>query len=232
VYNQQGYSFVVVRAAIEQVAEILKARPGATKYEECIKPRKMGEAQVEPEQNVRHCFLLEMRDAPEWSVLVQTVHWFHSCDAVMATALASVLSDKLRTLAAAGWDDDFSGSSLMICEDGEHRTVGDEGEEEDGWVAFYEFFYEQGIQLPSLFIGVENGNATLYVDDPAQVKRADYVLLKVPSPIESQGPHVFEKLGMMAEAMYEGLEDEEEFMEHMRGGVWSQAEAVLAAGEI
>jgi hypothetical protein len=90
------------------------------------------------------------------------------------------------------------------------------------------------IAIPERLLSLQkqSGCNNLYVDDPAQVKRADYVLLKVRSPIESQGPHVFEKLGMMAEAMYEELEDEEAFMEHMRGGVWSQAEAVLAAGEI
>jgi hypothetical protein len=235
VYNQQGYSFVVVRAPIERVAEVLKERPGVTKYVESVEPAKMrDDAQLEQEQNVRHCFLVQMRDTPEWSVLIQTVHWFHSCDAVMATALASVLSEKLRTSAAAGWDDDFSGSSLIVCENGEQQAaISDEDEEEEeGWVAFYEFFYDQGIQVPSLYIGVENGEAVLYVDDPAKVKRADYVLMKVPSPIESKGPHVFEKLGMMAEAMMEDLEDESAFMEHMRGGIWSQAQAVLAAGEV
>src|SRR5262249_46008947 len=150
------------------------------------------DAQLEQEQNIRHCFLIQMRDTPEWSVLIQTVHWFHSCDAVMATALASVLSEKLRTLAAAGWDDDFSGSSLIVCENGEQQAaISDLDEDEDGWVAFYEFFYDQGIQVPSLYIGVENGDVVLYADDPAALKRADYVLMKVPSPIESQGPHVF-----------------------------------------
>ena len=174
------------------------------------------------------------KDTPEWSVLIATVHWFHSCDAVMATALASVLSDKLQTLAAAGWDDDFSGSSLIVCENGEQQAAISDLDEsgEDGWAAFYEFFYDHGIHVPSLYIGVENGDAVLYADDPVKVKRADYVLMKVPGPIENEGPHVFEKMGMMAEAMLEDLEDEAAFMEHMRGGVWNQAQAVLAAGEV
>jgi HD-GYP domain-containing protein (c-di-GMP phosphodiesterase class II) len=55
--------------------------------------------------------------------------------------------------------------------------------------------------------------------------------LKVPAAVESKGPHVMEKLGMMAEALAEGLDDEEAFMEHMRGGVWKQAQAVLAGGK-
>jgi hypothetical protein len=235
VYDQQGYSFVVVRAPIERVAEVLKERPGVMKYVESAQPIKMRDGvELEQEQNIRHCFLVQMRDTPEWSVLIQTVHWFHSCDAVMVTAFASVLSDKLRTLAAAGWDDDFSGSSLIVCENGKQQAVISDGDEdeEDGWVEFYEFFYDQGIQIPSLYVGVENEKAILYADDPAKVTRADYVLMKVPTPIESQGPHVFEKFGMMAEAAFEELEDESAFMEHMRGGVWAQAQAVLAADEV
>src|SRR5689334_2273791 len=39
VYNQQGYSFVVVRASIEAVAEKLKKRPGVVEYEERVEPR-------------------------------------------------------------------------------------------------------------------------------------------------------------------------------------------------
>jgi uncharacterized protein Yka (UPF0111/DUF47 family) len=39
-----------------------------------------------------------------------------------------------------------------------------------------------------------------------------------------------EKLGMMAEALAEGLEDEAAFMEHMRGGIWEQAEELVKSG--
>ncbi len=39
-----------------------------------------------------------------------------------------------------------------------------------------------------------------------------------------------EKVGMMAEAMAEGLEDEEAFMEHMRNGIREQAEELLKSG--
>jgi hypothetical protein len=52
------------------------------------------------------------------------------------------------------------------------------------------------------------------------------VVLKVPRPIESKGPHVIEKMGMMAETIAEGLDDEE-----ARGGVWQQAQAILASGK-
>jgi hypothetical protein len=230
IYNQQGYCFVVVRASIERVAQQLKLRPSVTHYEERVTPAKMKEnVEVEPDEKSRNAFLVQMRDAPDWTVLIQTVNWFHSCDSVMATALACALSKELQTLAAAAWDDDFSGSTLVVCENG--NQIESISDEVDGWEGFYEFFYEQGIYLPESFIGSGDGEATLCVADPKKVQRADRITLRVPQPIESQGPHVFEKLGLMAEAMAEDLDDEEAFMEHMRSGVWSQAQAILAAGE-
>src|SRR5947199_2161442 len=88
VYNQQGYSFMAVKAPIEQAAAKLKARPAVSQYEESVKPLKMKHGiGVQPDEKVRHAFLVQTSVAPEWSVLIQTVHWFHSCDAVMATAL-------------------------------------------------------------------------------------------------------------------------------------------------
>jgi hypothetical protein len=186
------------------------------------------EISVQGDSKLRHAFLLQMSASPDWSVLIQTVHWFHSCDAVMATALACALSKDLNTLAAAAWDDDFSGSSMIICQNGNQKaSVTDE---EDGWEGFYEFFYENGVCVPESFIGTEKGNTTLYVADPGKVRRADRVVLKVPDRIESQTPHAMEKLGMMAEALAEGLEDEAAFMEHMRGGIWEQAEELVKSG--
>jgi hypothetical protein len=223
---------MAVRAPIQDVALKLKARPGVAKYEENIKALKTRkDAGVEPDEAARQCFLVQMRDTPEWSILIQTVHWFHACDSVMGTALACALSKEFQTLAAASWDDDFSGSSLIVCENGKQKAATSEEGEEDGWKGYYEFFYEQGIYLPELFIGTGNGKATLYVADPAKVQRADHLEIKVPRPMESKGPHVFEKLGMMAEALAEGADDEEAFMENMREGVWQQAQSILTAGE-
>lgn len=233
VQDQQGYSFMVVRAPIEAVRENLKARQATAKYQAGVKPEKMREdVEVQPDEKVRHAFLVQMRGTAEWCVLIQTVHWFQNCDAIMVTALASVLSKELKTVAAAAWDDDFSGSSLVICENGKLKESISDESEEDGWVSFYEFFYEQGIFVPASFIGTEGRQTKLHVTDPNQVQQADYVALKVPRPVKSRGPHVFEKLGMMAEAMAEGLEDEEEFMEHMHKGIWEQAQKLLAEGMI
>jgi hypothetical protein len=233
VQNQQGYSYLVVRAPIEAVAKNLKSRKSIAKYEPNITPLKMKhDIGIQPDEKRRHTFLLQMRITPDWCALIQTVHWFQSCDAVMVTALASALSKDLKTLAAASWDDDFSGSSLVICENGNQKqSLSEEGEdEEDGWVTSYEFFYENGIYLPHCFIEVKNGASHLYVADPKQVLRADRVELKVPKPVESTTPHVFEKMGMMAEAMAGDFDDEEAFMKHMRSGIWDQAQAVLKAG--
>jgi hypothetical protein len=230
VYNQQGYSFSVVHAPIQRVAAKMKTSRAVSKYEENVKPLKMKHGiGVQPDEKFRHAFLVQMSAAPEWSVLIQTVHWFQSCDAVMATALACALSKEFNTLAAAAWDDDFSGSSLIICDKGKQSAAISDESEEDGWT-FYEFFYEHGIYLPKTFIGSGKGDASLYVAEPAKVQRADRIALKVPTEVESKGSHVTEKLGMMAEALAEGLEDEEAFMKHMHGEIWEQAEAVLANG--
>ncbi|HWI55742.1 MAG TPA: hypothetical protein VNZ22_00845, partial [Bacillota bacterium] len=70
VLNQQGYSFMAVRAPIEQVVQKLKARPGVAEYEESVNPLKMtAGVGLEADKKVRHTFLLQMRDTPEWSVL-------------------------------------------------------------------------------------------------------------------------------------------------------------------
>ena len=93
VQNQQGYSFMVVRAPIEDVAKKLKARPSVTEYEESVKALRMkDDVGIQPDEKVRQTFLLQMRGTPVWSILVQTVHWFHSCDPIMVTALACALS--------------------------------------------------------------------------------------------------------------------------------------------
>jgi hypothetical protein len=230
VYNQQGYSFVVVLAPLDQVAAHLETRPSIIKYQANIKPRKLGkDAGVEPDEFCRHTYLLQMRETPEWTIWLQTVHWFQSCDAIMGTALAAALSQELGVLAGAAWDDDFSGSSLIVCENGEQTAkISDSGK----WEKFYEFFYEQGILIPEAFISFTKGKAELLVADPAAVERADYAELKLPSPNAGKVPHVLEKLGMMAEAIAEDLDDEEAFMEHMHGGIWEQAQALLAAGVI
>lgn len=236
VQNQQGFSFTAVRAPIEQVAQRLESRPGVARYEANVKPQPIKDAEeIRPDPAHRHAFLVQTRNAPETSVLIQTIHWFHSCDAVMSTALASALSRQLETIAAAAWDDDFSGSSLIVCEHGEQKqAISDQGSDEnddDAWARFYGFFYEQGVYLPQAFIGGGPENASLYVANPVEIERADLVVLKLPGPAAAPIPHVFEKFGMMAEALAEGLDDEQAFMEHMHAGVWRQAQALLAAGE-
>jgi hypothetical protein len=230
VQDQQGYSFMVVRAPIEKVGEKLKTRKSVAKYEPNIKPLKMRQdIGAQPDEKRRHTFLVQMKGAPDWTALIQTVHWFYSCDAIMVTALAAAMSKEFKTLAASSWDDDFSGSSLIICENGEQKAAISD-EDEDGSAGYYDFFYENGISLAESFIEVDKSTSNLYVADPKQVLRADHVELKVPKPVESKGPHVAEKLGMMAQAIAGDFDDEEAFMNHMRGGIWEQAQAILKAG--
>jgi len=229
VQDQQGWSVMAVRAPIAEVAAALGRRAGVLARTENVRPLKMTEdLGVEPSEEKRDAFLVKFKKS-DWTVLIQTVHWFKSCDAVMVTALACALSKELETTAMAAWDDDFSGSTMIVCEKGERtQTVSDES---DGWEAMYAFCYEQGIYLPNCFIASEGGKAALHVENPAEVERADHVVLSVPGALRSGGPHVFEKLGMMAAAVEADLEDEEAFMSAMNDGVWAQAEGVLRGGE-
>jgi hypothetical protein len=181
---------------------------------------------VRPEEDRRQTFLIQARGS-RWPVLVQTVHWFMNVDAVLATAVAAEASAALKTRAMAAWDDDFSGSSMIVCEDGKRlRDVTTEGDE---WEAFYRVFYEEGVAAPACFISTpeEGGAATLHADRPADIERAVYVVLPVPAEVRSNGPHVFEKLGLMAEAVAADIEDEEAFMGHMLDGIWERAQRVI-----
>lgn len=233
VYNQQGYSFMVVRAPLEAVAKALRTQPGVAKYNEKIKAEKMQEdVGIEAAEGIRHTFLLQMRESPDWTVLVQTVHWFQSCDAVMVTALAAALSKSLNTIAAGAWDDDFSGSSMVIYEKGKQQRLISDESEDVGWEEYYLFFYEEGIVVPEAFIGAKGkAGATLHLAEPNAVDRADYALLSVPEPLDSETPHVFEKIGMMAKAIAEEDLDEESFMEGMLTGITAQAEALVVSGK-
>src|SRR6266436_3243603 len=69
--NQQGYSFMFVRAPIETVGEQLKARKSVAKYEPNIKPLKMKQhISVQPDEKRRHTFLVKMKNAPAWTALI------------------------------------------------------------------------------------------------------------------------------------------------------------------
>ena len=229
VSEQQGWSIAAVKGKIAEVSAALGRRPGIISRTENVKPLKMKkDLGIQPSEEKRDAFLVKFKRS-DWTVLIETAHWFKSCDAVMVAALAGALSKELKTMAMAAWDDDFSGSSMVVCEKGKRtQTVSDEA---DGWEAMYAFCYEQGIYLPHCFIANENGKAALHVATVAEVERVDHVVLAVPEALRSDGPHVFEKLGMMAAAVEADLEDEEAFMAQMNDGIWSQAEAVLKTGK-
>jgi hypothetical protein len=228
VYNQQGWSFTAVNAPIEKVASLLKGRIGVLKYKEKIKPQKLGsEGAMTPEADKRHIFLVKMRNS-EWSILIQTVHWIQSCDMIIGLLLAAELSAALRTTAVAAWDDDFSGSTMVVCENGKKTNVLGDG---DDWAEFYQFFYEQGIAVPESFVATTKNSADLLVAKPSEVERADHLLIAIPSESQSNGPHVFYKLGMMAQAISSELEDEEAFQANMVDGLWNQVQAMMKSNK-
>lgn len=240
VRNQQGWSFVAVRAPIERVAEALAGRAGVLRHAPDVRPQAMQEdAGIQGEHERRHAFLVKMRGS-EWAVLVLTVHWFQNADALFATLLAADLSETLATRAVAAWDDDFSGSTAIVCDNGRKSAACNDEEDSD---AFDALFDEGGISLPECFISTEGAKsgdeARLLVADPSAVERADAFLLAVPAALRSDVPHVFEKLGMMAEAVAGGEagdeegdfpEDEEAFRAQMVEGIWKRAEAVRRGG--
>jgi hypothetical protein len=147
---------------------------------------------------------------------------------VVGLLLAAELSAALHTTAVTAWDDDFSGSTLVICENGEKVKVLADG---DDWGDFYQFFYEQGIFVPESFIATTKTSAELLVAKPSEVERADHLLIAIPSESQSNGPHVFYKLGMMAQALSGELEDEEAFQSNLVEGLWSQVQAMLKPGK-
>jgi hypothetical protein len=235
VYNQQGWSCVAIKAAsMDAAAQALRGRTGGVlAYEPGVTPRKLGEdAGVQADADRRHVFLVKLRQS-DWPVLIQTVHWFQSSDALLATLIAAETSAALNTRAVAAWDDDFAGSTAIVCDNGSRtQTISDEDTD-----TFYGFFYEQGIAVPECFISSEPagagaagaGGASLLLAEPADVERADYFVLPVPDESQVRVPHALEKLGMMAEAIAEGLEDEEAFREHANDGLWQRVQALRTA---
>lgn len=228
VYNQQCWSFTAVRAQAEAVAGRLKGRQGVLRHEPNVKVMRMRkDAGVEGRPDRRDVFLVQPKDT-DWSVIVQTVHWVQSADMVVGGLLAAELSEGLKTKAVAAWDDDFAGSTALVCENGELATT----LTDEDWVAFYGFFYEEGIALPPCFISAKGDKATLLADDPAEFERTDHFVLAIPTESQTNAPHVFYKLGMMAQAMAadpEDMEDEAAFRAHMTRGLWDQVQAIRRA---
>jgi hypothetical protein len=229
VYNQQGFSFTAIHAPIGEVARAFKARKDVLAYTESVRPVELSDdVSVTPREDRRDSFLVKTR-ASEWPVLVQTVHWIQSSDMLMSVFLAAGLSAALKTQAVAAWDDDFSGSTLLLCDKGGKSKV--ISTEADEWADFYLFFYEQGIHLPECFIHSDGKQAEFAVREPAEIKRVDHVVLAIPEESQVSGPHVGYKLGQMAGALAEGLEDESAFVSHQVDGLWQRAQVLLKAGK-
>lgn len=226
VYNQQGWSFTVIKAPIERVAAILKSRKGVLHYVENVKVGKLGgDAEIDGESHRRHLFLLKT-DISDWTVIIQTAHWIQQCDMLIGLLLAAEFSSLLKTLAITAWNDDFSGSTAVVCKNG--KKVAELTDEQD-WREFYLFFYEQGIFVPGSFISTRAGSARLLVADPSKVGRADSFVIAIPTESQSNSPHLFYKLGMMATAA--GVKDEASFHSHVVDSLWKHVQVNLRASK-
>src|SRR4051812_8870572 len=148
VFNQEAWSFTAVRAPIDAVAARLASRRGGLRHDPDRKGGRMrGDARVRAAPDRRHVFLVRPRGA-DASVIVQTVHWIQQADMLIGGLLAAELSEALETRAVAAWDDDFAGSTALVCENGRKAAV----LTDEDWVAFYRFFYDEGIAVPPCFI--------------------------------------------------------------------------------
>ena len=226
VYNQQGWSFTAVKAPVAKVAEYLKNRKGVLNQVENVKVAKLkknADVGFQPEDDKRHIFVIKTR-VSDWTVILQTIHWIKQTDMLIGLMLAAELSKVFKTTAVAAWDDDFSGSTAVLCENG--KKVGVLADEED-WANLYLHFYEQGILVPESFISISAGKADLLVADPEIIERADYLVISIPTEAQTNSPHVFFKIGMLVAAAASGEEDESSFSSSVVDRLWKQVEASL-----
>jgi hypothetical protein len=227
VYNTQGWSFVAFDSPFDRVAAALRSLRGVSGYRAGVAAERWVEedARMQPDPARRDVFLIQPRGAA-WPVLVQTVHWIQGSDPLLATWIAAEVSQALGARAVSAWDDDFSSATGVICDRGERSGgVSDSGE----WVDFYLYFYEQGIRVPKCFIASGEAAAAaarLLVEDPAEVERADGMTIAIPDESQVRVPHVFSKIGMMAEAIAEGLEDEAAFHQRAADSLWGRVQGL------
>jgi hypothetical protein len=227
--NQQGWSFVAVDAPIDVVAEHLTGRPGVLQYESHTSVGSIKAGLCGTPQGPRHYFLVKT-DPSEWSVLIQTIHWISMADVAMGVLLAAELSAALHTTAIAAWDDDFSGATSIVCEDGRKAdVVSDDGD--DGLGRFHRLFYQRRIFLPECFIGGEGDEAPGFHAKPtAAITRADRVVVEIAEPFRTDAPHVASKVAMMAMAAGAGVPDEAAFHRLIADALWSKVQGARGSG--
>ena len=112
-----------------------------------------------------------------WSVLLRTVDWITTEDALATRRLAADLSSDLVTEALASIAA-YDGAECRRFRFGMELGRVDT---DDPGVDFLDFCHEREFWLPGCFIGCEGDPATLYLEDvtPSQVCRIDRLLLKV-----------------------------------------------------
>ena len=179
--DQQGWSFVAVKAPFDQVAKALRARKDVSCYRENVGASKLEEeARAPVSQGKRHVFLVRFPPS-EWSVLIQTIHWVEMADFVLGEELAGDLSKRLKCTAMAAGDSDAGGSGATVYKSG--KKTGAFSTEEDG-EQFDALFYKEGIFLPESFIAEVKKQPQLMVRDPAAVERVDYMQIALPESDE------------------------------------------------
>jgi hypothetical protein len=225
-FNQQGWSFVAIDAPIHAVAEYLRGRSDVLHYESntTIGPMKTGLWATS--EGPRHYYLVKTAPS-EWSVLIQTIHWISMADVATGVLLAAELSVAFHTTAIAAWDDDFSGSTAVVCEDGAKAGVVSHDGDKD-WGRFHLLFYRRKIFLPECFIGGEEGEEPrLHARPTAAITRADRVVVEIAEQFRTDAPHVASKIAMMATATGAGLPDEAAFHRLIADRLWTKVQDVL-----
>ncbi|MFO0867956.1 MAG: hypothetical protein U0935_03335 [Pirellulales bacterium] len=167
----EGWSLVAVRAPIERVARVFQQRDEVLAYEEDVTFRPLrGHPQLQLERAERWAFLLQLAGNP-WSVLLRTVDWITPGDALGVRRWAAELSSRLVTEALSSVGA-YHGAECRRFRFG--QEVG-RVDTDDPETDFLSFCAEHDFQLPACFIGGDEIQATLYLDDlaPAELRRVD-----------------------------------------------------------
>ncbi len=175
VANQQGWNFTAIRAPIAEVATRLKRKnkKAIVAYQEGVRPARLKKDATFNLQEGQWDFFVVHLLKSDWTLIVESVHWFDPAIAAIGEGFAADLSKELTTLALHAWDDDFSGDMAYVFEGEEKSTLWTDQD----WVEFYTYFYEQRIYLPQLFISYdEEDQAVLMLPDPSHVERADHLI--------------------------------------------------------
>ncbi|MFO0904443.1 MAG: hypothetical protein U0939_15670 [Pirellulales bacterium] len=175
----EGWSWLAVRTNLERLARGLQRRSDVLIYEpEASYRRLQGHPVLRDELGRRQAFALQLVGAP-WSVLLRTVDWVTTGDALAVRRMAAELSSDLVTEAVASVGA-YGGAECRCFRFGKEVGCVDSDDPASG---LFEFLEERDLWLPPCFIGTEGERATLYVEPLAglQLRRVDRVVLRMNS---------------------------------------------------